>query len=105
MGDADRDRSGRSRGDAGEDALLVEEPACPGDRVAVAWTKRLLDDEGIFAGVSSGAIASIAVRIARELDAGDVVFMVCDDGWRYLSSGVHSRDADEVAGVDSTAWW
>jgi [CysO sulfur-carrier protein]-thiocarboxylate-dependent cysteine synthase len=72
---------------------------------AIGWTRRLLEEEGIFAGVSSGATASIAVRIARELDAGDVVFMVCDDGWRYLSSGVHSRDADEVAGVDSTAWW
>jgi cysteine synthase B len=72
---------------------------------AIVWTKRLLDEEGIFAGVSSGAIASIAVRIARELDGGDVVFMVCDDGWRYLSSGVYTLPADEVAGVDSTAWW
>src|SRR5436853_5104427 len=41
---------------------------------AILWTRRLLDEEGIFAGVSSGAIASIAVRIAGELDAGNVVF-------------------------------
>jgi cysteine synthase B len=72
---------------------------------AIVWTKRLLDEEGIFAGVSSGAIASIAVRIARELDGGDVVFMVCDDGWRYLSSGVYTLPGDEVAGVETTAWW
>ena len=54
---------------------------------AIVWTRKLLDEEGIFAGVSSGAIASIAVRIANELDEGNVVFIVCDDGWKYLSSG------------------
>ena len=58
---------------------------------AIVWTRRLLDEEGIFAGVSSGAIASIAVRIADELDEGNVVFIVCDDGWKYLSSGVYTR--------------
>jgi anti-anti-sigma factor len=72
---------------------------------AIAWTRRLLDDEGIFAGVSSGAIASIAVRIARELEGGNVVFMVCDDGWKYLSSGLYTRPVEEVACVDSTVWW
>jgi anti-anti-sigma factor len=87
------------------DLSLLDRKLFVRSRDAIAWTKRLLDEEGIFAGVSSGAIASIAVRIARELDAGDVVFMVCDDGWRYLSSGVHSRDAGEIAGVESIAWW
>jgi cysteine synthase len=72
---------------------------------AIAWTRRLLDDEGIFAGVSSGAIASIAVRIAREIEGGNVVFMVCDDGWKYLSSGLYTRPVEEVTCVDSTAWW
>jgi cysteine synthase len=72
---------------------------------AIAWTRRLLDEEGIFAGVSSGAIASIAVRIAGELEGGNVVFMVCDDGWKYLSSGVYTEPLDQIAGVDETAWW
>ena len=58
---------------------------------AIVWTRKLLDEEGIFAGVSSGAIASIAVRIANELDEGNVVFIVCDDGWKYLSSGIYTR--------------
>jgi [CysO sulfur-carrier protein]-thiocarboxylate-dependent cysteine synthase len=75
------------------------------NREAIAWTRRLLDEEGVFAGVCSGAAASVAVKIAGELDGGNVVFVVCDDGWRYLSSGVHARPVDEVAGVDSTAWW
>jgi cysteine synthase B len=75
------------------------------NREAIAWTRRLLDEEGLFAGVCSGAVASVAVRVAEELDGGNIVFVVCDDGWRYLSSGVHTRPVDEVAGVDSTAWW
>ncbi len=57
---------------------------------AIVWTKKLLDEEGIFAGVSTGAIASIAVRIANEMDEGNIVFIVCDDGWKYLSSGLYT---------------
>ena len=72
---------------------------------AIVWTRRLLDEEGIFAGVSSGAIASIAVRIANELDEGNVVFIVCDDGWKYLSSGVYTLPVDEIENLDSTVWW
>jgi [CysO sulfur-carrier protein]-thiocarboxylate-dependent cysteine synthase len=63
---------------------------------AVVWTKKLLAEEGLFAGVSSGAIASIAVRVANELDDGNVVFVVCDDGWKYLSSGVYTRSLEEL---------
>jgi cysteine synthase B len=72
---------------------------------AIVWTRRLLDEEGIFAGVSSGAIASIAVRIASELDEGNVVFIVCDDGWKYLSSGIYTRPVDEIENLDATVWW
>jgi cysteine synthase B len=75
------------------------------NRDAIVWTRRLLDEEGIFAGVSSGAIASIAVRIAGELDEGNVVFIVCDDGWKYLSSGIYTRPIDEIENLDSTVWW
>src|SRR5439155_13609499 len=53
---------------------------------AIVFTRKLLDEEGLFVGVSSGAIARVAVRIAGELDEGNVVFIVADDGWKYLSS-------------------
>ena len=72
---------------------------------AVVWTRRLLQEEGLFAGVSSGAIASIAVRIANEMDEGNVVFIVCDDGWKYLSSGIYTRPVEEIENLDSTVWW
>jgi cysteine synthase B len=75
------------------------------NRDAIVWTRRLLEEEGIFAGVSSGAIASIAVRIANELDEGNVVFIVCDDGWKYLSSGLYTKPVDELAQLESTLWW
>jgi cysteine synthase B len=75
------------------------------NRDAIIWTRKLLDEEGIFAGVSSGAIARVAVRIAGELDEGNVVFLVADDGWKYLSSGVYTRPVDEIEKLENTLWW
>jgi cysteine synthase B len=75
------------------------------NRDAIIWTRKLLDEESLFAGVSTGAIASIAVRIARELEEGNVVFVVADDGWKYLSSGIYTLPVDEVENLESTVWW
>jgi [CysO sulfur-carrier protein]-thiocarboxylate-dependent cysteine synthase len=72
---------------------------------AIVSTRRLLDEEGLFVGVSSGAIARVAVRIAGELDEGNVVFLVADDGWKYLSSGIYTRPLEEIENLDSTVWW
>ncbi len=78
------------------------------NRDSVIWTKKLLAEEGLFAGVSSGAIASIAVRAAEQLDEGNVVFIVADDGWKYLSSGVYTKPIEqlEAEGVlESASFW
>ncbi len=75
------------------------------NRDAIVWTRKLLDEESLFAGVSTGAIASIAVRIAGELDEGNVVFVVADDGWKYLSSGIYTLPVDEIENLESTVWW
>ena len=72
---------------------------------AIVWTRKLLDEEGLFAGVSSGAIARVAMRIAGEMDEGNVVFIVCDDGTKYLSSGIYTRPVEEIENLDSTVWW
>ncbi len=53
---------------------------------AIAMTRQLAQTEAIFAGMSSGGAASAAIRLAKELDAGVIVFIVCDRGDRYLSS-------------------
>ena len=87
------------------DISMFDRKIMVSNRDAIVWTRKLLDEEGIFAGVSSGAIASIAVRIANEMDEGNVVFIVCDDGWKYLSSGIYTLPVDEVENRDSTVWW
>jgi cysteine synthase len=87
------------------DLSLLDRKILVSNRDAIIWTKRLLDEEGIFAGVSSGAIAAIAVRIAAELEGGNVVFLIPDDGWKYLSSGVYTMPVEELEGIDSTVWW
>ncbi len=45
------------------------------------------------------------MRIAGELDEGNVVFVVADDGWKYLSSGIYTLPVDEIENFDSTVWW
>lgn len=72
---------------------------------AIRWTQRLLHEEGVFSGVSGGAIAFVAARIAGELEGGNVVFLIPDDGWKYLSSGVYSRPYEEIENVETTVWW
>jgi cysteine synthase len=90
------------------DLSLIDRKIFVSNRDAVVWTKKLLAEEGLFLGVSTGAVAAIAVRIAGELDEGNVVFVAPDDGWKYLSSGVYSKPIDqlEAEGVlDSASFW
>jgi [CysO sulfur-carrier protein]-thiocarboxylate-dependent cysteine synthase len=88
------------------DLSLLDRKIFVSNRDAVVWTKRLLDEEGLFVGVSSGAIAAIAVRVAEKLDDGNVVFVSPDDGWKYLSSGVYTKPIEELEReLDSASFW
>jgi [CysO sulfur-carrier protein]-thiocarboxylate-dependent cysteine synthase len=90
------------------DLSLLDRKIFVSNRDSVVWTKRLLDEEGLFLGVSSGAIASIAVRMANELDDGNVVFVAPDDGWKYLSSGVYAKTVEQLDAegvLESGAFW
>jgi cysteine synthase B len=58
---------------------------------ATDTTRRLAKEEGIFAGMSSGGAAAAAIRLARELSSGIIVFVVCDRGDRYLSSDLFGK--------------
>ena len=64
-------------------------------RESVEWTRRLTE-VGVFAGISSGAIMGAAVKAAKILDEGVLVTIVCDGGWKYLSTGAWTDDLDEV---------
>src|ERR671915_1399290 len=90
------------------DLSLLDRKIFVSNRDAVIWTKKLLEEEGLFLGVSSGAIASIAARVAGELDEGNVVFVAPDDGTKYLSSGVYSKTIEELEAegtLDSASFW
>jgi cysteine synthase B len=88
------------------DLSLLDRKIFVSNRDAVVWTKKLLDEEGLFVGVSSGAIAAIAVRVANDLDEGNVVFVVADDGWKYLSSGVYTKPIEELEeSLQTASFW
>ena len=55
---------------------------------AEAMTRRLASEEGIFCGISAGGACAVALRVAREVENATIVFVVCDRGDRYLSTGV-----------------
>ena len=88
------------------DLSLLDRKIFVTNRDAIVWTRKLLEEESLFAGVSTGAIASIAVRIAGELEQGNVVFVVADDGWKYLSSGVYTKPLEELEEtLENASFW
>ena len=67
------------------DLSLVTERAAVTSHQAAETTRQLLDKEGIFAGLSSGAVAHQAIKIAKDMDEGNIVAILPDGGWKYLS--------------------
>jgi cysteine synthase len=65
-------------------------------RESIEWLRRLLDDCGVFAGVSSGAAVAGAAKMAATMDSGTIVTLLPDAGWKYLSSGAWTDDLDVV---------
>jgi cysteine synthase len=74
---------------------LLDRSKMIGPKESIEWTRRLTD-VGIFAGISSGAIVAAAVKCAAEIDEGVIVVIICDGGWKYLSTGAWTGDIDEV---------
>ena len=73
---------------------------------ALVMTRRLASQEGVFAGISSGAVLHAALRVARTLERGDLVCLFADGGWKYLSLGVWSKSLDEAREtVRGKVWW
>jgi cysteine synthase B len=71
---------------------------------AVAGLRMLLDREGVFGGVSSGAVVHAALRLADDLDEGVVVCVLADAGWKYLSADFWESGDVEHA-MERTVWW
>jgi cysteine synthase B len=65
-------------------------------RESIEWTRRIVRECGIFAGISTGAALAGAAKVASEIEEGTIVFIVCDGGWKYLSTGAYTDDLDEA---------
>ncbi|MCX6541363.1 MAG: cysteine synthase family protein [Actinobacteria bacterium] len=63
-------------------------------RESIEWTRRLVSECGIFAGISAGAAMAGAAKVAGEIESGVIAFIVCDGGWKYLSTGAYTDDLD-----------
>jgi cysteine synthase len=73
---------------------------------ALLATRRLAEEEGMFAGISSGAVLHVATRIASDLEDGNVVCLLADGGWKYLSTEAWAEDEERAAKkVGETLWW
>jgi cysteine synthase B len=80
--------------------IVVDSPT------SFAATKQLTQEEGIFAGISSGAVLRTAQRVAERLDRGNIVLLLADGGWKYLSTSLWSKDyADIEEEIEGKVWW
>jgi [CysO sulfur-carrier protein]-thiocarboxylate-dependent cysteine synthase len=79
------------------DPALLDRKLIVRPRESIEWTRRLLDECGIFAGISSGAVVAGAAKTAAAMDQGTIVTLIPDGGWKYLSSGAWTDDLDDVA--------
>ncbi len=79
------------------DETVLDDRYLVNNRDAVVGLRRLLRDEAIFAGLSSGAAVAVAVRVAREMASGSVVVLLADGGWKYLSAELWTRELDELS--------
>jgi cysteine synthase B len=78
------------------DQSVLDDRFLVGNRDAVLGVRRLMAEEGIFAGLSSGAALSVALRVAADMESGSVVVLLADGGWKYLSAGLWDRDLDAL---------
>jgi cysteine synthase B len=86
------------------DVTKIDRKLLVSNEESVAGLRLLLEREGVFGGVSSGAVVHAARRLADELDEGVVVCVLADGGWKYLSAGFW--DADDVdATMEGSVWW
>jgi [CysO sulfur-carrier protein]-thiocarboxylate-dependent cysteine synthase len=67
-------------------------------RESIEWTRRLVE-VGVFSGISGGAALAGAAKVAGEIDAGTIVVILADAGWKYLSTGAWTGDLDEVSAL------
>lgn len=87
------------------DLSLLDSKMVITTREAFASTKELVEAEGIFAGISSGAVLRCAQRLAQRMDKGNIVCLLADGGWKYLSAPIWA-DPDRLQKlIEGKVWW
>jgi len=88
------------------DQRLLDRKILVSNRDSVAGVRLLAEREGIFAGVSSGANLHVALRVARGMERSNIVVLLCDGGWKYVSAGLWTRDLPQLAEeMEQAVWW
>jgi cysteine synthase B len=91
------------------DATVLSSRFSVGPREALRRTRQLIEEEGIFAGISTGAILHAAIGEAMKAvkagETADIAFVVCDGGWKYLSTGAYAGTLEEAeAALEGQLW-
>jgi cysteine synthase len=91
------------------DPSVLDSRFSVGPKDALRRTRQLVEDEGIFAGISTGAILHAALaqcdRAVKAGERADIVFVVCDGGWKYLSTGAYAGTLEEAtAALEGQLW-
>jgi [CysO sulfur-carrier protein]-thiocarboxylate-dependent cysteine synthase len=79
------------------DASVLDDRYLVSNRDALVGVRRLMREEGLFAGLSSGAVLSVSLRVAAEMERGTIVMLLADGGWKYLSTDLWTRDLGELS--------
>jgi cysteine synthase len=88
------------------DESVLDDRRLVTNRDAVTWLRRLTREEGLFGGVSSGAVLAVADAVGREMEAGTIVALLADGGWKYLSADLWRGDLDQLEDrMDSSVLW
>jgi cysteine synthase B len=88
------------------DQSVLDRKFLVGSADSVRATRELTEREGIFAGISSGAVLHAARRVADGIEEGHVVCLLADGGWKYLSTQAWSTDLELAEkSVERTMWW
>ena len=88
------------------DASVIDRKFMVKSQDAFRATRDLFEVEGVFAGISSGAALHVALRAMDALDSKVCVVLLADGGWKYISTGVHTADAEQVErDMGDQIWW
>ncbi len=88
------------------DINMLDSRLLVGSLPAFRTTRDLLHEEGIFAGISSGSVVYGAMRQAERMESGNIVCLLADGGWKYLSTSLWTRDYEELEkDVQGKIWW